>query len=61
MARTILTASAGMILTDGVIYGAKIFLAEERDPADFYEISRDEYERIMLEQDEMNDAYDMRI
>lgn len=61
MARTILTASEGYVLTDGVIYGTKIFLAEERDPADFYEISRDEYERIMLEQDEMNDAYDMRI
>ena len=61
MARTILTASEGYVLTDGVIYGTKIFLAEERDPADFYEISRDEYERIMLEQDEMNDAYDVRI
>ena len=61
MTRTILTASEGYVLTDGVIYGTKIFLAEERDPADFYEISRDEYERIMLEQDEMNDAYDMRI
>ena len=56
MARTILTASEGYILTDGVIYGTKIFLAEERDPADFYEISRDEYERIMSEQDEMNDV-----
>lgn len=61
MARIILTASEGYVLTDGVIYGTKIFLAEERDPADFYEISRDEYERIMLEQDEMNDAYDARI
>ena len=61
MARTILTASEGYVLTDGVIYGTKIFLAEERDPADFYEISRDEYERIMLEQDKMNDAYDVRI
>lgn len=61
MERTVLTASAGMILTDGETYGTKIFLAEERDPADFYEISRDEYARIMLEQDEMNDAYDVRI
>lgn len=61
MARTILTASEGNVLTDGETYGTKIFLAEGRDPADFYEISRDEYERIMLEQDEMNDAYDMRI
>ena len=61
MARTILTASEGYVLTDGVIYGTKIFLAEERDAADFYEISRDEYARIMLEQDKMNNAYDVRI
>lgn len=61
MARTILTASEDYVLTDGVIYGTKIFLAEQRDPADFYEITQDEYEQIMLEQDEMNDAYDMRV
>ena len=47
MERTILIASAGMILTDGTIYGSKIFLAEGRDPKDFYEISLEEYERIM--------------
>lgn len=51
MARTILTAAEGFVLTDGEIYGSKIFLAEGRDPADFYEISREEYERIMEEQE----------
>lgn len=51
MARIILTASEGMIYTDGTIYGTKIFLAEGRDPGDFYEISREEYERIMVEQE----------
>lgn len=50
MARTVLTASAGMILTDGEIYGSKIFLAEGRDPADFYEIPMEEYEKRMEEQ-----------
>ena len=60
MARTILTASEGMILTDGEIYGSKIFLAEGRNPADFYEISREEYERIMEEQEAMNDVSDVR-
>ena len=51
-----IVASAGMILTDGVIYGSKIFLEEGRDLADFYEISREEYERIMLEQEAMADG-----
>lgn len=60
MARIILTASEGYVLTDGTIYGSKIFLAEGRDPADFYEISREEYERIMKEQEAMNDAPDVR-
>lgn len=59
MARITLIASEGMILTDGEIYGTKIFLAEGRDPADFYEISREEYERIM-EKEAMNDASDVR-
>ena len=60
MARTILTASEGMVYTDGEIYGSKIFLAEGRDPADFYEISREEYERITVEQEAMRDAPDVR-
>lgn len=47
MKRTVLLASAGMILTDGVIFGTKIFLAEGRDPKEFYEIPLEEYERIM--------------
>ena len=47
MARTILTASEGMMLTDGEIYGSKIFLAEGRSAEEFYEIPLEEYERIM--------------
>ena len=54
MARTILTASEGFVLTDGEIYGTKIFLAEGRNPADFYEISLEEYEQRMKEQEEAN-------
>lgn len=46
-----IVASEGYVLTDGEIYGSKIFLAEGRDPADFYEISREEYKRIMVEQE----------
>lgn len=55
MARTILTASEGMILTDGEIYGTKIFLAEGRDPKDFYEIPLEEYEK-MVEQEVQADG-----
>ena len=53
-----IVASEGMILTDGAIYGTKIFLAEGRDPADFYEIPREEYEKIMNEQEAMRDVPD---
>ena len=41
-----IVASEGFILTDGEIYGTKIFLAEGRDPVDFYEITIAEYERM---------------
>ena len=51
MARTILTASEGYVLTDGEIYGTMIFLAEGRSAEEFHEISREEYERIMKEQE----------
>ena len=54
MKRTVLTASEGFVLTDGEIYGTKIFLAEGRNPADFYEISLEEYEQRMKEQEEAN-------
>lgn len=60
MARTIITASEGMILTDGAIYGTKIFLAEGRSAEEFHEIPREEYEKIIDEQEAMNDASDVR-
>ena len=54
MARTILTASEGFVLTDGETYGTKIFLAEGRSAQEFREIPVEEYERIM-EQEESNE------
>lgn len=46
MERKVLIASEGMLLTDGEIYGTKIFLAEGRSAEEFHEISREEYEKM---------------
>ena len=50
MERTVLIASPGMILTDGEIYGTKIFPEEGRDPEEFQEVSLAYYEKRMEEQ-----------
>lgn len=55
MERIVLSASEGMILTDGEIYGSMIFLAEGRDPEEFYEISLTEYAK-MMEQEVRDDG-----
>lgn len=47
--RDYIEASEGMILTDGSIYGKKIFLAEGVDKTAFYEITEEEYNRITEE------------
>ena len=48
--RIVLYADEGKILTDGQTYGKQIFLAEERNTEDFYEISEEMYEILMQEQ-----------
>lgn len=45
MKQNVLTASEGMIFTDGTIYGRKIYLQDGRNPDDFYEITEEEYEK----------------
>lgn len=45
--RTVITASEGMILTDGKSYGRVIGLATDRNPNEFYEIPEAEYQRIL--------------
>ena len=45
-------AEEGKVLTDGNIYGSIIFLAIDRKPEEFYEIPKEEYDRIMAEQEE---------
>ena len=49
MDRTI-TASKGYVLTDGKVYGKIIYLGEDVDASAFHEITREEYDAIMAEQ-----------
>ena len=44
--RTILYADDGKVLTNGEEYGKQIFLADDRDVSDYYEITEAEYEEI---------------
>ena len=39
-------AGEGKILTDGEIYGRTIYLAKNRSPEEFHEITEAEYEEI---------------
>ena len=49
--RRVLTANDGMILTNGEVYGTKIYLAEGVDESAFYEITREEYEARMASEE----------
>lgn len=47
--RTKITASEGRVLTNGETYGTVIFLAENDDADNYYEITREEYDKKMAE------------
>ena len=51
-----LTASEGMVLTDGTNYGRVIFLADGASPDDFHEITEAEYEEIMRENEPIEEG-----
>ena len=55
MKRKPIKAPEGMILTDGEIYGTKIYLAEGRSGDEFYPITMAEYEKL-IEQEENNES-----
>lgn len=42
----VIKAEKGKILTDGNIYGRMIYLAKNRSPEEFHEITETEYEEI---------------
>lgn len=45
--RKVIYADEGKVLTNGEIYGTRIYLAEGMSAYDFYEISAEEYAAIM--------------
>ena len=49
--RIILYADEGKVLTDGEVYGKTIYLADGVDSNSFREITDEEYEKIMQEEE----------
>ena len=54
--RVKLTASEGMMLTDGEHYGKEVFLAEDADSSKWYEITQEEHDELMKLESEPNVA-----
>ena len=50
--RVVLTADDGKVITDGETYGKQIFLAVGETAEGYYEITEEEYNEILAEQEE---------
>ena len=50
--RQILYADDSMVLTDGETYGTVIYLAEGEDASKYREITKEEYEKLLQENEE---------
>lgn len=53
--RTVIYAEDGHVLTNGEIYGKQIFLADGVSEYDFYEITEEEYQKMLDEQSQRED------
>lgn len=51
MKKIILSASDGMVLTNGKVYCKEVHLGAFTDPDSYYEISQAEYDEIVPEQE----------
>jgi hypothetical protein len=57
--RKVLYAENGKVLTNGEIYGTRIYLAEGQSDYDFYEISAEEYAAIVVQKEkESREAFE---
>ena len=54
MERVILKAKDGYVYTNGTDYGKIIYLANGTNPEDYYEITEEEYNKILEEQEKKN-------
>ena len=54
--KIMLFAEKGMVLTDGKNYGEAISLADDRNPEEYHEITKEEYDEIMAAQECLNEG-----
>jgi hypothetical protein len=54
--RKVLYAESGKVLTNGEIYGTRIYLAEGMSADGFYEISAEEYAAVMAQKEKESRA-----